>query len=456
MNESTFRSLFHEAIGEFEAPAHLSSQARVALEHAVHKGPDIESEFGISAAPRERVARKGFTDRNAGRRTELAAGIAAVVLAAIVIGTFAYIRAVTHPQTVAPPITPLILFSDPADPSQVDGMTWDGRISGKVTRVLDNGSGVESTNPAGTLFVDFPNVLDRSGRVVAQLRGGFYGANPASTDFIGTWADDEIHYCQSFPFFATAPGTTSSSTLQLTTPGGTPRNVAQVGEVTSDSYNNVNVVACSVLADRAVVVEADPKANVGGDVFVFQYWVVQLSTGRVLWAHDLRGSKSIARVIASRDGQYVAEVSSTGTSTIYGPNGSPVGQVSDRVLAFSWDGSLVVAGHTETEVFNNCPRSSISSCVPFPQPRVIRWRDGATIWTLPTGQTLATSGQTLAGIQPEPGGTSLAIAAYAAAPPVLGAQFSTYPTVLYVVSSGGQVLGQTDVGRVFPSCWCWP
>jgi photosystem II stability/assembly factor-like uncharacterized protein len=40
-----------------------------------------------------------------GRRTELAAGIAAVVLAAIVIGTFAYIRAATRPHTVAPPIT---------------------------------------------------------------------------------------------------------------------------------------------------------------------------------------------------------------------------------------------------------------------------------------------------------------------------------------------------------------
>ncbi len=36
-------------------------------------------------------------------RTELVAGIAAVLLAAIVIGTFAYIRASTHPQPVAPP-----------------------------------------------------------------------------------------------------------------------------------------------------------------------------------------------------------------------------------------------------------------------------------------------------------------------------------------------------------------
>jgi hypothetical protein len=449
MNESTFRSLIHEAIGEFEAPANLSSQARVALEHAVQKGPDTASALGNPGAESGRLARKGLADRRTGRRTELAAGIAAVLLAAIVVGTFAYIRAVTHPQTIAPPITPLILFSNPADPYQVDGMTWDGRISGKVTRVLDNGSGVDSSNPAGTLFVAFPNILDRSGRVVAQLTGGPY-ANPGVGDyFVGTWADDESHYCQSVPVFAPGPPGANpvSGTLQLTTPGGTPRNVAQVGEV-SPEYNNVSVAACSVLADRAVVVEADPNGS-GTSYAVYQYWVVQLSTGRVLWAHDLRGSKTIARVIASRDGQYVAEVSATGTSTIYGPSGSRVGQVSDPVLAFSWDGSLVVAGHTESEVFDNCPRNSISSCVPFPQPQVIRWRDGATIWTLPAGQTLAV-------IQPEPEGTSLAIAAYAAVPPVLGAQFSTYPTVLYVVSSNGQVLGQTDVGRIFPSCFCQP
>jgi hypothetical protein len=94
MNESTFRSLFHEAVGEIEVPAYLSSQARVALKHADHKAPDIQWELVSSAAPGKRLASQGFADRHMGRRTELAAGIAAVVLAAIVIGTFAYIRTV--------------------------------------------------------------------------------------------------------------------------------------------------------------------------------------------------------------------------------------------------------------------------------------------------------------------------------------------------------------------------
>ena len=446
MNESTFRSLFHNAIGEFEMPAHVRNQARSALEPP-------------AAAPAQRLARNGESDRYRplGRRTELAAVIATLVLAAMVIGSFAYIRAAIHPQTVGPPITPLILFSAPASPYQIDGMTWDGRISGQVTRVPENGSGVDSSNPAGTLFVDFPKVLDRSGRVVAQLTGGPYANSGVGDYFVGTWADDETHYCQSVPVFAPGPLGANSvpATLQLTTPGGTPRNVAQVGEVSSE-YNNVKVVACSVLADRAVVVESDPNGR-GSPVDVYQYWVVQLSTGKVLWTHDLSSlvpvvgppGKAIVRVVSSRDGRYVAEVGSSGTSAIYGPDGTLVGQVANLVLAFSWDGSLVVAGHTESEVFNNCPRSSISSCVPFPQPQVIRWRDGTIIWTVPAGHTFAA-------FQPEPGGASFAIAAYDAVPPVLGAQFSSYPTVLYVVSSTGQLLGQTDVGGVFPSCFCQP
>jgi hypothetical protein len=107
MNESAFRSLFHEAIGEIEVPAYLSSQARMALKPTDHTAPDIESELGNSTAPAERLALKGFADRRTGRRTELAAGIAAVVLAAIVIGTFVYIHTVAGLHST-PPIVPAL------------------------------------------------------------------------------------------------------------------------------------------------------------------------------------------------------------------------------------------------------------------------------------------------------------------------------------------------------------
>ena len=366
------------------------------------------------------------------RRTELAAGIAAVVLAAIVIGTFAYVRLGTRPHVVTPPIpttspfspppgptprltqslivdpaTPVILFSDFGSGSQVDGMTWDGR-SGKLTDVPGGGqysSGADSSNPAGTLFVAFPSILDRSGHVVAQLSGGPYSDPGVGQWFVGTWADDERHYCQVVPIFGGAgavPGT-----LQLTTPGGTPLNVVQVG-MQAPGENTLTASVCSVLADRAVVTEASP----GSGSRINQYWEVQLSSGRVLWTHDLRGT-GITRVVASRDGRFVAEVQSSGTTIIYGADGSPIGHVNASVEGFSWDGSLAV-------VVADAGQSS-----------VIRWVGGTTVWTVPPDQGLS-------GFQPEPGGTSFAI--------------RTVNNILYVVSSGGQVLAKLDVAGNMLGC----
>ena len=64
----------------FDVPAGLGDRAKTA------------------AAPRQRSDR----DRPMGRRTELVAGIAAAVLAVIVIGTFAYVRDFARPSPVSP------------------------------------------------------------------------------------------------------------------------------------------------------------------------------------------------------------------------------------------------------------------------------------------------------------------------------------------------------------------
>lgn len=364
-----------------------------------------------------------------GRRTELAAGIAAVLLAALVIGSFAYIRAVTRPQTVAPPVTsplpsplvtgppptlaqplnaspsaPVILFRDAGSSFQVDGMTWDGRL-GMVAQIPSGGDFTDSgeaSNPAGTLFVSFPNILNRAGHAVAKLAGGPYADPAVGMYFVGTWADDELHYCQVVPIFGGANPV--AGTLQLTTPGGVPHNVAQVG-MQDASTNSLTVTACSVVADRAVVVHVDPNPGPGGQQLVTQYWVVQLSNGRVLWTHDVNG-KGITNVVASRDGRYLAEVQSSGTTTIYGANGSQVGQANGYVQTFSWDGSLAVVvtgGGLVT---------------------VVRWGDGTVVWTAPPLQGLS-------GFQAEPGGSSLAIL--------------TANSTLYVVSSDGRVVAQAEV-----------
>jgi hypothetical protein len=386
-----------------------------------------------------RLPRTGF---------RLAAAIAIVVIAAIVIGSFAaYVRSLTREHTITPPITspspgapspkptltqslnvsnatPVILFSDAGNSNQIDGMTWDGR-AGKVTQIPNPAqptcqtvgatevcspppqgggapplSSAESTNPAGTVFVAFPYFYDRSGRLVATLQGGPYADPAVGEYFVGTWADDELHYCQLVPIFGGTSDVTG--TLQLTTPGGAPHDVARVGQQAAGE-NTLTVTACSVLADRAVVVQASPTPGPNGNP-IDQYWVVQLSSGHILWTHDVRAS-GLARVVASRDGSYVAEeVQATRLTTIYGPTGSPVGHVSGSVEAFSWDDSLALV-------------------VGSGGANVVRWNDGTIVWTVPSGEGLA-------GFQPEPGGTSFAI--------------RTVNGALYVVSSSGRVLAQSN------------
>lgn len=387
------------------------------------------------------------------RRMELAAGIAAVALAAIVIGTFAYIRLNTRPHAVAPPITsaspsppalrpppaltqplnvdpamPVILFIDPGNSHQIDGMTWDGR-SGKLAQVpnrLQTSYTAEKSNAAGTLFVAFPNIIDRSGRVVANLSGGPYG-DPRMNDFLGAWADDEQHYCQVTPALASGAKPVSG-TLQLTTPGGSPRNVVQVGNQ-GPSGSTLYVTVCSVLGDRAIVIERD-------DTHI-QYWVVELSSGHILWTHTFANSCppplptsvtacGIPNVVASRDGRYVAEVQPTGATTVLGTNGSPVGYVNGFVTAFSWDGSLAVVSDSGGGV-----------------AMVIRWSDGTLIWTAPPAIDLG-------GIQAQPNGTSLAILMDSKSPDNPSGSTSG---VLYVVSSDGRVVAQQQVaGRGMLTC----
>jgi hypothetical protein len=168
------------------------------------------------------------------------------------------------------------------------------------------------------------------------------------------------------------------------------------------SENTLRVGACSVLADQAVLVQTATSSS-GGNT-IDQYWVVHLSSGHVLWTRDLRGV-GVARVIASRDGRYVAEDETSGATTIFGPGGSVVGHVSGLVEAFSWDGSL-------------------AAVVSSGGASVVRWNDGTVVWTVPTGEALS-------GFQPEPGGTSFAI--------------RTVNGALYVVSAAGRVIAQRDV-----------
>jgi hypothetical protein len=265
--------------------------------------------------------------------------------------------------------------------------------------------GTDSGNPAATLFATSTEIRDRSGQLVAT---GSYGAE----FFGGTWADDEQQFCQMAPFDHLGPGGVPA-TLQIVTPGQAPRSIVQIGRI----YEQVvtRVAACSVLADRAVVVQGYSGAGTA------QYWVVQLSTGTILWTHKFAVSHSPEAVVASRDGMYVAEIVSTGQlpitgagSTIYGPDGKLVAHLADWVEAFSWDGSLAV---------------TYQAWVPG-KVRLVNWRNGSVLWSAPAGYALQ-------GSAAQPEGMSMAIWI------ITVGQLSTagpYQADLYVIAHDGQVV----------------
>ena len=260
----------------------------------------------------------------------------------------------------APESVPAIVFRDPADRRQIDAVAWDGSGLGRLAA-----SG--TPNPAGTLFVTPNSVTDRQGITVATFTP--IGKAPP------TWADDGRTLCR------TSVGSVGQvspmpSSLQVAAVGGAWRTVGQYGTVTETT--GVDVAACSTLNDRAVLVGRmyqGPGAR--------QLWVVQLSTGRVLWSRSFpQDGTTIVDVAASRDGASVAFSQSTccpqtaATTEVYGPTGALVRSFSGHAsagAAFSWDGSRMV----------------LSAGAGGSQVTVVDVRTGTTVWQAPAGQKVA-------------------------------------------------------------------
>src|SRR2546428_736538 len=161
-----------------------------------------QSKLGSLADSRDRLVRAGLAARNAHRegRTQLAAGVAAVVIAALVIATFAYVRNGVGVVRHGPPVpassptplriplnvsdqTPVILYHDPASFDQLDGMTWDGKVSGRVGAGAANGG---IGNAQGSLYSTSTDLRNRFDQVLAPY---------SSKDLGAFWADDGVHYC---------------------------------------------------------------------------------------------------------------------------------------------------------------------------------------------------------------------------------------------------------------------
>jgi hypothetical protein len=140
--------------------------------------------------------------------------------------------------------------------------------------------------------------------------------------------------------------------------------------------------------------------------------VVQLSTGRILW------TRPSGDIRASRDGQYIAEITSdqatgSATTTIYSPTGAVLGHVAGRVDAFSWDGSLAV----QMENYGQ-------------QVSIINWRSGTVVWKGPSGGGYLEA-------MPEPGGQLIAVSVSDPQHPQTG---GFPPRNVYVVGPDGQAV----------------
>jgi len=355
------------------------------------------------------------------RGLQWAAGIAAMLIAVIVIVTFAIARANSHsnvlpaatpsPKALASPTpltnvlnvpdsTPIITFGDPAKPDQIDGITWDGKLSG-VLPYQPVGSG----NPTNNLFATATEIRDRHGKLVAS---GNFGAKY----FAGIWADDEIHFCQMVPFDNPGSGGLATTLRIVDARTGGARDVVKVGTLYNQTF--VSVAACSVEFDRAVVYQSG-----GQGMGIAQYWVVSLSTGKVLWTNNSQETTALVRLVSSRDSEYVADSTATvnggqttWTTTIFGPDGATLSHLDGSVLSFSWDDSLAVVD---------------SGSGPA---RVVTVRGGRTVWTGPAGFGVNE-------VVAQPHGSSLALWLYPLVQPGNG---SPAPRELYVIAADGRVL----------------
>jgi hypothetical protein len=153
------------------------------------------------------------------------------------------------------------------------------------------------------------------------------------------WADDSRQFCGIT--YQTAAGPRSLVTMPL---DGSVHAVAPIALLDSAGkpVQEVSIAACSDLNGRAIVVG---KSN----GYVWSMAMISLIDGSVIYQR--RYPNPLARLVASHDGQYLAEqLAGNATGGPYTmirqlPSGNVVGQLTGlTVQGFSWDGSLVAGG----------------------------------------------------------------------------------------------------------------
>lgn len=345
----------------------------------------------------------------------LAALAGVVLIAGVAIATTALLNGGAKPHTTprasATPAsrgmtvsdsTPVIMIADPSALETV-AVTWDGKQGGTFPPSINSGF---IANPAATLFASASGVRDRSGKLLAQ--GNFGGKF-----FSGTWADDEEHFCLMWPLDNPGAGGIAT-TLKLidARSGVAAQDTVHIGTLYNQTY--VNVATCSLEFDRAVVVQ-----SAGQGIGTAQYWVVQLSTGKILWTRKPFEGNGLPpiQIVSSRDGRTIAE-SQGQSSTLYGSDGAQIIHLDGAVQMFSWDGTAAL---TDTGTGNG-------------PARIVRVSDGSPVWSGPSG-----SGFYVSRFVPQPNGDRFAVGIHNPAYP----NYANLPGQdVYIVTSDGRLVAE--------------
>ncbi len=275
--------------------------------------------------------------------------------------------------SVIPTTGPLIWYDGPSN--DLHGVDWTGKQVKNLSldNVIQAPDGLLLWNrtiiPGGTTAVD-----DSDGESVGSV----------PVDPIMLWADDGRTFC------GVRTTSTGSYDLDLLRINGPRVRVGAISFTPGTTQAPVPA-ACSVLTQRAVVFGRSPAG------YLTSVSMISLTDGRLLYQQSYPNPP--ARIVASHDGQYIAE--QFGSNTNGGPatlirqlpSGTTVGQFSGvAVQGFSWDGSLVV-GNT-------------SGDPTVQEAQVYRWRTHEVVWH----QCMCPHPHWLI-VLPQPGGTKVAVLA---------------------------------------------
>ena len=259
------------------------------------------------------------------------------------------------------------------DPVRLVALDWAGNLVG----TLYQAGPVAQSADGSTLSTQDGRYIDRSGMTMGRDAGSYPGF----------FADDGRSICQ----LAGPTGTNDPSGALWLFVGpinGSPRRVALAGQ--AGARSGPAILACSVLNDRAVLMDSGP----GG---TYDVHVVSLSSGRLIYQRTYAAQSSVW-VLSSRDGRYLAEQTQNygapgQTTTAYTiirrtSDGAVMARLDNRrVVRFSWDGGRVITGPMSADIGVN-------------EIDLVDWRTGKTLWRLPSASNSGSDQAVFATAQP--------------------------------------------------------